>query len=139
MSCSTEPTDKKAFGINVYKKLNDLYGRKKHYEVAEIQNSIKSLDYPVSWECWALVAFMLPANVGEYLRAKETPMNVLDMKRDMLKAMTYGERDSLNTPEFTGGKDIELSQLTQLNLVEIVSFYAGYSMGRDFVFDMVGE
>lgn len=139
MSCSTEPTDKKAFGINVYKKLNDLYGRKKHYEVAEIQNSIKSLDYPVSWECWALVAFMLPANVGEYLRAKETPMNVLDMKRDMLKAMTYGERDSLNTPEFTGGKDIELSQLTQLNLVEIVSFYAGYSMGRYFVFDMVGE
>jgi len=139
MSCSTEPTDKKAFGINVYKKLNDLYGRKKHYEVAEIQNSIKSLDYPISWECWALVAFMLPANVGEYLRAKETPMNVLDMKRDMLKAMTYGERDSLNTPEFTGGKDIELSQLTQLNLVEIVSFYAGYSMGRDFVLDMVGE
>ena len=49
MSCNIEPTDKKEFGINVYKKLNDTYGQKNYYEVAEIKEVVKVLDYPVSW------------------------------------------------------------------------------------------
>ena len=139
MSCNIEPTDKKAFGINVYKKLHDLYGMKKHYEIPEIQNSLEILEYPSSWECWAFVAFMMPANVGEYLRAKGTPMDVLEMKRKIIRAMTDDNRDSLNLPnEFKGNYDVQTSQLTQMNLVNIVAMYSGYRIGRDLVTDMAG-
>ena len=139
MQCKLEPTDKKEFGISVYKKLHDLYGMKNHYEIPEIQNSLKILDYPSSWECWALVAFMLPANVGEYLRAKETPMDVLNMKREIIRAMTDGKRDKLNLPgTFKGEYDVQTSQLTQMNLVNIVAMYSGYKIGRDLVTDMMG-
>lgn len=139
MSCNTEPVDKKIFGIRIYNKLNELYGKKDYYEVFEIQNSLKVLDYPVSLEHWAMVAFMLPANVGEYLHAKATPMNVLDMKREMILAMTDGKRDSLNLPSvFKSGEDFETSSLTQMNLVNIVAMYAGYTIGRDLVNDLAG-
>jgi len=139
MSCNIEPTDKKAFGINVYKKLRELYGIKNHYDIPEIQNSLEVLEYPASWECWALVAFMLPANVGEYLRANNTPMDVLEMKREIIRAMTDGNRDSLNLPgEFKGNYNVEISQLTQMNLVNIVAIYSGYDIGRDLVADMAG-
>ena len=139
MNCNMEPADKKEFGISVYKKLHDLYGMKNHYELAEIQNSLKVLDYPLSWECWALVAFMLPANAGEYLRTEETPMNVLDMKREIIRAMTDGNRDSLNLPGAVKGEyDVETSQLTQMNLVNIVAMYSGYKIGRNLVNEMAG-
>lgn len=139
MSCSIEPTDKKEFGINVYKKLHELYGMKNHYEIPEIQNSLDILEYPSAWECWALVAFMLPANISEYLRTKGTPMNVLEMKREIVRAMTDGNRDSLNLPSKVRGEyDVEVSQLTQMNLVNLIAFYVGYRSGRELVHEIAG-
>ena len=139
MSCNIEPTDKKEFGINVYKKLNDTYGQKNYYEVAEIKEVVKVLDYPVSWGCWALVAFMMPANVGEYFRSKGTPMDVLEMKRKFIREMTNGKRDSLTLPNgIRAANDIEVPELTEMNLINIISMYTGYRIGQNLVNDMAG-
>ena len=136
MSCSIEPTDKKEFGINVYKKLNDTYGQKNYYEVAEIKEVLKVLDYPVSWECWALVAFMMPANVGEYFRAKGTPKDVLEMKKKFISEMTDGKRESLSLPSGIRSEyDVEPSQLMKLlthrSLTNYFAARVGYNIGLD--------
>lgn len=137
MSCNIEPTDKKEFGINVYKKLNHTYGQKNYYDVSEIKEVLKVLDYPVSWECWALVAFMMPANVGEYFRAKGTPVDVLEMKKKFISEMTDGKRDSLSLPSGVRGEyDLNVEPLTQGNLVHVFALYAGYNIGRTFMNDL---
>ena len=74
--CGIEPTDKKAFGIAIYKYLRGIYGEKDYYEVSEIEDAVAMLGYPEVWECWALVAFMLPANVGEYFRSRGMPLTM---------------------------------------------------------------
>ena len=94
------------------------------------------MDYPVSWECWALVAFMMPANVGEYFRAKGTPMDVLEMKKKFISEMTDGKRDSLSLPSGIRSEyDIEPSQLMKLlthrSLTNYFAVYVGYRIGRN--------
>ena len=133
MNC-LEPTNKKSFGIDVYKKLNEMFGQKNYYDVVEIETAIASLEYRIEYSCWAFVAFMLPANVGEYFRTKGTPLNILEMKRELILAMTDGERNSLNLPKGVKSMyDIEIEELTQMNLVNIVSIYTGYRLGRDII------
>ncbi|HHD79125.1 MAG TPA: hypothetical protein ENK98_05765, partial [Epsilonproteobacteria bacterium] len=110
-----EPANKKAFGLEVYKNLNEQFGKKNYYDVSEIKDIVKKLDYPNSYECWALVGFMMPANVGEYFRARETPMDVLGMKREFILAMTDGLKNNMNIPN--GPKtmyDIEVPELTKV-------------------------
>jgi len=139
MKC-LEPTDKKTFGLDVYKKLNDDYGQKRHYEVAEIEDSVIALGYLGAYTCWALVAFMLPANVGEYFRAKGTPMDVLMMKREFILAMTNGERNSLNLPKGVKSMyDIEVEELTQMNLVNMTAMYIGLNLGNSLIDGMLGK
>ena len=133
MNCNIEPDDKKEFGIQAYKTLVKLYGNKNHYEVLEIKYSVRTLNYPASWECWALAAFMLPANIGEYLRAHNTPMSVLNMKKSMVLAMTDNKTDTLNQPTYKGNYDVEVSELTKMNLVNIIAFYSGYDVGHSTV------
>jgi len=133
---NTEPLNKKEFGINIYKKLNDSYGKKSYYELSEIQESIKVLDYPNTWECWALVAFMMPANVGEYFRAKGTPMDIVKMKKEFISAMTNGERDNLSLPSGIRSEyDIEnnelLKILTNRSLTNYIAAHVGYNIGKD--------
>jgi len=133
MKC-VEPENKKSFGINVYKKLNEMFGQKNYYDVADIEIVIANLEYRIEYSCWAFVAFMLPANAGEYFRAKGTPLNILEMKKELILAMTDGERNSLNLPKGVKSMyDIEIEELTQMNLVNIVSIYAGYRLGRDII------
>jgi galactitol-specific phosphotransferase system IIB component len=143
MSCSIEPTDKKEFGIDVYKYLRKTYGAKDYYEVVEIKNTVKYLDYPVSWECWALVAFMLPANVGEYFRSKGTPMDVVQMKKEFINTMTDGKRDTLSLPRDVNYEyDVEPSEivkvLTHRSLTNYFAARAGYRIGRGLFSDLMG-
>lgn len=139
MRCNIDPVNKKEFGINVYKNLHEKYGQKNYYEVSEIKEVVKRLGYPVSYECWALVAFMMPANAGEYFRAKETPMDILGMKREFILAMTDGAKNNLTLP--SGPKtmyDLEIPELTKVNLVNFIALYEGKNMGIDFVSDLMG-
>lgn len=134
MSCNTKLIDKKSFGINVYKTLNKLYGQRDHYEVIEIKEVIKQLDYPQTWECWALVAFMLPANVGEYFRAKGQPMDIIAMKKELIEEMTDGKRSSLAVPQgFLGSGDLEKGELSRLlthrSLTNYFAAQAGFGIG----------
>ena len=138
MSCG-DLVNKKDFGIQVYKKLKETYGHKNHYDVIEIKEIVKILNYPESYECWALVAFMMPANVGEYFRAHGTPMKVLEMKKEFIRAMTDGSKESLNIP--SGPKsmyDIEIPELTKANLVDVIALYEGRSLGYEIVTDLLG-
>jgi len=136
MSC-VKLKNKKEFGINVYKELNSTYGQKNHYELLEIRNALKKLGYPSNLECWAFVAFMLPANVGEYLRSQGTPMNIVEMKKEFIREMTDGKRDTLSIPStiISMYEDIEPSQISKLltnrSMTNYLAAYAGYSLGRD--------
>jgi len=139
MSCG-ELVNKKEFGIQIYQTLKEKYGHKNYYEVIEIKETVKQLHYPESYECWALVAFMLPANVGEYFRAHGTPMKVLEMKKEFIRAMTDGTKESLNLP--SGPKnmyDIEIPELTKANLVDVIALYEGRSLGYEIVSDLLGD
>lgn len=93
-NCSTEPTDKKDFGVTVYNYLKDKHGKKDYYSISEIKGAVKLLGYPEVWECWALVAFMLPADANEYLRTQNTPVDALEMKRTFIREMTDGKRET---------------------------------------------
>jgi len=139
MSCG-DLINKKEFGVCVYQKLKEKYGQKTYYEVNEIQKVVSILNYPKNYECWALVAFMMPANVGEYFRAHGTPMNVLEMKKEFILAMTDGTKESLNLP--SGPKtmyEIEIPELTKVNLVNFIALYEGKSMGYDLGRDLMGQ
>ena len=136
--CSIEPTDKKHFGIAVYRYLRETYGERDYYGVAEIVKAVKTLGYPEQWECWALVAFMLPANAGEYFRARGTPMDILGMKRAFIREMTDGKRDILRLPNrHIPDGDITPDPLTRANLVHIIAFAAGYQIGAEIVLSML--
>jgi hypothetical protein len=138
--CSIEPTNKREFGISVYAYLREQYGEKDHYSVPEIEKAVRSLDYPEAWECWALVAFMLPANAGEYFRSREIPMDVLSMKRAFIREMTEGERDTLRlSRQRIPDNDLTPAPLTQMNLVNLIAFYAGYRIGVGVMMEMLGE
>jgi len=149
MSCNIKLNNKKEFGINVYKELNSIYGQKNHYELLEIRNVLKKLEYPSNLECWAFVAFMMPANVGEYLRSQGTPMNIVEMKKEFIAEMTDGKRDSLSIPSNTISmyEDIEPSQLIKLlthrSLTNYFAAHAGYSIGKDLgnsvMSELIGE
>ena len=143
MSCNIEPTDKKEFGINVYNYLRETYSSKDYYGIVEIKAAVKSLDYPVPWECLALVAFMLPANAGEYFRIKGTPMDIVNMKKEFINAMTDGKRDSLSLPSGIRSEyDVEVSEvvklLTNRSLVNLFAAKIGYRIGRGLFNDLAG-
>jgi len=136
MNCEAESFDKKLFGIAVYEKLRELYGAMDDYEVSQIKNTVEILGYPDSLTCWALVAFMLPANAVEYFRSQGTPLNILEMKRALILAMTDGEKSSLTLPRVHLDEyDIEVSQLshflTHRSLANYFSARAGYHLGTE--------
>jgi len=130
MGCNIEPTNKREFGINMYEALKKEYGYKNHYEVSEIKEVFNQIAYPNSWLCWAMIAFMLPANVGEYFRAINKPINIVDMKRKFIKEMTDGKLDRLyvsrhNEPNNSAGYDINIFNYDKINLVDIIEAYNG--------------
>ena len=136
--CGIEPTDKKAFGIAVYKYLRETHGEKDYYQVSEIEDAVAMLGYPEAWECWALVAFMLPANAGEYFRSKGIPMDILDMKRAFIREMTDGQREVLRIPDHRiPDSDISPEPLTRANLVHVMALSAGYEIGAGLVLSMM--
>jgi len=145
MSCNKNLNNKKEFGVNVYRELNSCYGQKNHYELLEIRSVLEKLEYPSSSECWAFVAFMMPANVGEYLRSQGTPMNIVEMKKKFIKEMTDGKRDSLSIPSniIEMYEDIEPSQLIKLlthrSMTNYFAAHAGYSLGRDLGHTIINE
>ena len=130
MGCHSEPTNKKEFGISIYVSLKKEYGYKNHYEVAEIKEVFTQLDYPNDWLCWAMIAFMLPANVGEYFRAIGKPIDVVEIKRKFIKEMTDGKKDRLNVstynaPTTSSGYDINIFNYDRINLIDIIEAYNG--------------
>ena len=137
MNHDTGPIDKKDFGVNIYKFLYETYGNKDYYEVTEIQDAVQALDYPISWECWALVAFMLPANAGEYFRSKGTPMNIVEMKKEFIETMSDGKQNRVTqSSRIRAEYDIEPSEiiksLTHRSLTNYFAARIGYSLGGDF-------
>jgi len=66
-------------------------------------------------------------------------MKVLEMKKEFILAMTDGSKESLNLPN--GPKsmyDIEIPELTKVNLVNFIALYEGRSLGYDLVTDLLG-
>jgi hypothetical protein len=145
MSCNKNLNNKKEFAINIYKELNSSYGQKNHYELLEIRSALKQLEYPSYWECWAFVAFMMPANVGEYLHSQGTPMDVVEMKKEFIKEMTDGKRDSLSIPSnvIKMYEDIEPNQLIKLlthrSMTNYFAAHVGYSIGKDVGHTIINE
>jgi len=132
MSCSIEPTNKKEFGIQIYHLLKKEYGYKNYYEVSEIKEVFQDIGYPNAWLCWAMIAFMLPANAGEYFRAIGKPVDIVDIKRKFIKEMTDGKFDRLNVPTHEEpvaskgeGYDINIFNIDKINLVDIIEAYNG--------------
>ncbi|MCF6243540.1 MAG: hypothetical protein L3J43_00720 [Sulfurovum sp.] len=137
MDC-IEPMNKKDFGIDIYKKLNETFGHKNYYELGEIQMIVKELSFREEYTCWALVAFMMPANVGEYFRTKGKSLNIIEMKKEFISAMTDGKRDTLSLPtNIVGEYDIEPGQLshflTHRSLTNYIAARAGYNIGHALV------
>jgi len=131
MGCKIEPNNKKEFGISMYAALKKEYGYKNHYEVSEIKEVFHQIGYPNSWLCWAMIAFMLPANVGEYFRAIGKPVNIVDMKRKFIQEMTDGKLNRLDVSTYqepTGsieGYNINIFNYDNINLVDIIDAYNG--------------
>ena len=137
MGCRIEPTNKKEFGISMYVALKKKYGYKNHYEVSEIKEIFTQLGYPNDWLCWAMIAFMLPANVGEYFRAIGKPVDIVEVKRKFIKEMTDGKQDRLNVstynePTTTSEYDINIFNYDRINLVDIIEAYNGDSTMLEF-------
>jgi len=137
MGCRIEPTNKKEFGISMYVALKKEYGYKNHYEVLEIKEIFTQLGYPNDWLCWAMIAFMLPANVGEYFRAIGKPVNIVEIKRKFIKEMTDGKQDRLNVstynePTSASEYEINIFNYDRINLIDIIEAYNGDSTNLEF-------
>ena len=148
MNCNVELKNKKEFGIKVYEELNNTYGQKNHYELLEIRSVLKKLEYSSTWECWAFVAFMMPANAGEYFRSQGTPMDIVKMKKAFINEMTNGKRDSLSISSniIKMYEDVEPNQLVKLlthrSMTNYFAAHVGYSLGKDLgntINELMGE
>jgi len=84
-----------------------------------------------------MIAFMLPANVGEYFRAIGKPVDIVEVKRKFIKEMTDGKQDRLNVstynePTTTSEYDINIFNYDRINLVDIIEAYNGDSTNLEF-------
>lgn len=139
MDC-TEAINKKEFGLAVYHKLKEMYGQKRDYSVQEIKKVVEILAYPKVYECWALVAFGMTGNIGEYFRANGTPMDVLTMKKEFILAMTEGKKRSLSVPN--APKDMyefDIPNLSKASLSTLLAKSDNQAIAIELLLDLVLE
>lgn len=91
-ACAIEPQDKRRLGRRVGRDLQRRYGRKSHYAPAEIRSSMRRLEYPYTWDCWALSLYASPFDFDAFHRARNEVCDYQGMHAAM--ASCLGESGS---------------------------------------------
>jgi hypothetical protein len=93
-TCAQKPTDLRAFGKAVGDDLIKHHGKHPYYSVKQIRRSVKRLDFPLDWDCWAYALYSSPADFEAQHAATGEVCDYAAMKSEMFSAMTDGASSS---------------------------------------------
>ena len=86
-TCAIAIKDKRALARNVGKHLTARYGKRAHYSPTLVRTTMRRLDYPVGWDCWALSLFTSADDFNAYHTALGEACNYAAMNSEMLSAV----------------------------------------------------
>ena len=115
-TCALALQDKRTLARNVGKHLSARYGRRTHYSPALVKASMRRLNYPDVWDCWALSLFTSRADFETYHSTLDELCDYAAMNGDMLGAV-----HSSSLLEFVSG-DWSLGELLSGGHTQIGDF-----------------
>lgn len=83
-------TDKRTLARNVGKHLRARYGKRTHYSPTLVKVTMRRLNYPDGWDCWALSLFTSHDDFDAYHTALGEVCDYAAMNGSMLSAVDSG-------------------------------------------------
>jgi len=80
--------DKQQLAKRVGVDLVKHHGKKQHYSVAEIKSSARRLNFPDTWDCWALSMYCSPGDFDQYHRTIGEICDFSSMHHMMIDAVS---------------------------------------------------
>jgi hypothetical protein len=93
-SCSSAPTDKKAYGKAVGEILLKNYGKRRFYSPKQVKTASYKSKYGVDWHCWAMCLYTSPDDFNSYHQSIGETCDYASMKSEMTLALTDGASES---------------------------------------------
>jgi hypothetical protein len=88
-TCAIALTDKRTLARNVGKHLTATYGKRAHYSPTLVKVTMRRLNYPDVWDCWALSLFTDRSAFDAYHDALGEVCSYASMHADMLSAAGF--------------------------------------------------
>ena len=82
--------DRRTLARNVGKHLAARYGKRPNYSPTIVKATMRRLEYPDAWDCWALSLFTSQDDFASYHAALGEVCNYAAMHADMLNAVDSG-------------------------------------------------
>jgi len=86
-ACTIGLDDQGKLGRRVGRDLRRRHGRKAWYTPEEVRGSMRRLDYPYMWDCWALSLYTSPSDFELFHRARNEVCDYLDMHTQMASSL----------------------------------------------------
>jgi hypothetical protein len=87
-ACAIDLRDKQKLGRRVGRDLQRRHGRKAWYSPEDIRSSMRRLDYPFMWDCWALSLYSSPIDFDAFHRARNETCDYQGMHAEMASCLT---------------------------------------------------
>jgi len=89
-TCAIAPGDKRALARDVGKHLTRLYGKRQNYSPTLVKASMRKLNFPDVWDCWALSLFTGIGDFNSYHAALGEVCDYAAMHGEMLTVVDAG-------------------------------------------------
>jgi hypothetical protein len=89
-TCAIALNDKRTLARNVGKHLTARYGKRTHYSPTLVKVTMRRLNYPDVWDCWALSLFASRDDFAAYHASLGEVCDYASMNTDMLSAVDSG-------------------------------------------------
>ena len=114
--CDLPPNDKRTLAKNVGDDLLSHHGKKKFYSAKEVKGSMRRLDYPVDWDCWAMALFLNEPDFTIFHDAAGEECNYASMKGEMAAAL-------MDEPTSWFSPDLSWLELPDVDFSSIFDFF----------------
>lgn len=120
-TCTSAPTDKRAFGKAVGDELLKRHGKRRYYSLHQIRMAMIELGHPAEWESRAFALYGSPWDFKAWEKASgQSSDRYARLKEEMFNAMTDGASEAwfnvdmswLEWPDFDFGSIFEFFDLS---------------------------
>lgn len=90
-ACAIKPVDQRKLGQRVGRDLRRRHGQRAHYTPEQVRDSMRRLDYPYMWDCWALSLYTSPFDFDAFHRARNEACDYAGMHAEMASSLAGGD------------------------------------------------